>query len=242
MNKFKNVIFRMINNSFGRVIRSLHKMLPEEQYSIFKELKLRSLRLSAQFVETSMPYAIYFDRKEAMWDYCLSNSKSNQATLLEFGVFQGYSINYFADARPSFTLFGFDSFLGLEEDWGGYVLTKSALSLQGKIPHVRNNVKLISGTFENTLPRFLENNDLKELSIIHIDSDTYSPAKFVLENLRLYLSSGVIIIFDEFFNYPGYLSHEFKAWNEFSNSWKINFRYIAYSNESVAIQIVGNVI
>lgn len=228
----------MINNSFGRVIRFLYKMLPQQQYSIFHELKLRSLRLSAQFVETSMPYAVYFDRKEAMWDYCLSNSKSSQATLLEFGVFQGYSINYFADARPKFTLFGFDSFLGLEEDWGGYVLNKGALSLEGKMPHVRNNVKLIAGTFQNTLPRFLQNNDLKELSIIHIDSDTYTPAKFILESIRQYLIAGVIIIFDEFFNYPGYMSHEFKAWNEFSNSWNINFRYIAYSNESVAIQLV----
>jgi len=61
---------------------------------------------------------------------------------------------------------------------------------------------------------------------------------YVLKTLSKNLGAGTIIIFDEYFGYPNFRLHEFKAWKEFVNSTGIKYRYIGYSEQQVAVEIL----
>ncbi len=71
-----------------------------------------------------------------------------------------------------------------------------------------------------------------------MDADTYKPTSYVLESLSSNIASGAIIIFDEYFGYPNWRQHEFKAWQEFVLAHNVKYRYIAYSDMQCAIEII----
>jgi hypothetical protein len=62
----------------------------------------------------------------------------------------------------------------------------------------------------------------------------------VLWSLRDRLQAGTIIVFDEYFNYPGWRQHEARALKEFVAEFAIAYRYIAFTamDGSVAIEIL----
>lgn len=147
---------------------------------------------------------------------------------LEFGVFKGDSIRQLSHSRPYRKVFGFDSFKGLPEDWkrsDNSTYKKGHFDLKGGLPAVPNNVTLIPGFFENTLPHWLELNRDEKIALVHIDSDLYSSAKYALSLLNKKLEPGTIIIFDELSDfgkgsYPAWEDGEWKALNE----WLTEFR------------------
>jgi hypothetical protein len=47
-----------------------------------------------------------------------------------------------------------------------------------------------------------------------MDLDTYESTKFVLEEIKPYLKKGSILLFNEFYNFPGWSVGEYKALNE----------------------------
>lgn len=155
---------------------------------------------------------------------------------LEFGVYTGTTINHIAKLIDD-TVYGFDSFKGLPENWrSGY--GEGTFRIDG-LPEVEKNVKLIPGWFDETLPEFLE--DHKEnVAFIHVDSDLYSSAKIIFTYLKDRIVSGTIIVFDEYFNYPGWRDGEYKAFKEFINETGKKFRYLAYVeiSEQVAVEII----
>jgi hypothetical protein len=156
---------------------------------------------------------------------------------LEFGVFNGTSINLCSEKHSNRIFYGFDSFEGLPEDWReGF--SKGCFSTGGVLPNVNSNVRLIKGLFCETLDNFLAN-QVDNVSFLHIDCDLYSSTKYVLLKLKDRLIKGTIILFDEFYNYPGYENGEYKAWTEFAQESSINFEYIGYNvnHEQVALMI-----
>lgn len=106
------------------------------------------------------------------------------------------------------------------------------------MPKCERNVKLFKGWFTDTVPTFQIELDDKEISLLHIDSDTYKPAKYVLNALVKNLRSGSIIVFDEYYGYTGWRSHEFKAFQEFVVDHELEYKYIAYTGEQVAVEIL----
>ena len=89
---------------------------------------------------------------------------------LEFGVAGGKSINYISKFTDD-TVYGFDSFEGLPEKWrDGF--DRGAFNRHGNVPHVNDNVELIKGWFDETLPNFIKNHHNKKVSFIHIDADS----------------------------------------------------------------------
>lgn len=167
---------------------------------------------------------------------------------LEFGVFSGGTINYISQFTNK-KVYGFDSFLGLPENWrSGF--SKGTFNMNGNLPEVKDNVTLISGWFENTLEIFVKYKTEK-VSFIHIDSDIYSSAKYVLNTLKNSMDKGCIILFDELVNYPGYdgetgelrALYEFIEENDVKYEWigmngKIEMFNPAYENEQAAIKIL----
>ena len=99
-------------------------------------------------------------------------------------------------------------------------------------------MKLFTGWYEETVPKFIEELLQSKIQILHMDSDTYKPTAYVLNSLSKNLGAGTIVIFDEYFGYPNFRSHEFKAWKDFVISSKINYRYIGYTEKQVAIEIM----
>jgi hypothetical protein len=65
----------------------------------------------------SLVHALSFKDREDLWKYAFSK-KNMVGTIAEFGVWKGESINYLAKLTNE-TIFGFDSFEGLQEDWRG---------------------------------------------------------------------------------------------------------------------------
>ena len=52
------------------------------------------------------------------------------------------------------------------------------------------------------------------LSLVHIDCDLYSSTKTIFANLKDRIVPGTVIVFDEYWNYPGWRDHEFRAFEE----------------------------
>ena len=157
---------------------------------------------------------------------------------MEFGVFQGHSIQIISEKFFDRNVVGFDSFEGLPENWRpGFA--KGSFDCKGQLPLVRTNVTLIKGWFNKTIPNWLKNNK-NNISFVHIDCDLYSSTKTILSLLVGRISSGTVIVFDEFFNYPGWQDGEFKAFMEWVKDNGVNYDYIALmpSDERVAIKIL----
>lgn len=155
----------------------------------------------------------------------------------EFGVFSGRTINRIAEAVPDRTVYGFDSFDGLPEDWrSGF--TKGTFKTD-ILPSVRENVKLIRGLFEDTLPGFVREHP-EPCAFIHVDCDLYSSARTVLSHLREKIVPGTVIVFDEYFNYPGWREGEYKAFQEFIKTTGLRYEYLAYVeiHEQAAVRIL----
>jgi len=235
-------LFRVFNRTFGIVFRGIQNTLiqkttPAGLHYIVNQMALQD---SAEYAITHFSEALIFKKRETLWNYCIkriSELQNKVEIIAEFGVWRGNSINYFAKKCPNANVYGFDSFEGLEEDWSGYVLPKGTFSTKGNIPKCEKNIKLFKGWFEETVPKFRQELNDSKIQILHIDSDTYKPAAYVLGALYKNLGVGTIVIFDQYFGYPNFRSHEFKAWKDFVNSNGIEYRYIGYTEMQVALEI-----
>lgn len=165
---------------------------------------------------------------------------------LEFGVASGNTINYISKFTDE-TVYGFDSFEGLPEKWrDGF--DKGTFNRDGNMPAVNNNVTLIKGWFDQTLPDFIKAQN-KKVSFIHMDADLYSSTKCIFDTLKEYIDNECVIIFDELVNYPGFDGDtgELKAFYEFITENKVEYEWIGmdgtplgmygYYHENVAVII-----
>lgn len=159
----------------------------------------------------------------------------NNGLWLEFGVCSGRTINLIAKCTTN-TVYGFDSFYGLPEDWGNHQ-RKGSYTREGILPSVESNVELVVGLFEDTLDSFLEEHK-ENVAYLHLDADLYSSTNYVLNNLKDRIVSGTVISFDEIYNYPEYADHEIKAWVEFCNENKISYKWLLRTNCEQATCIV----
>ncbi len=191
-----------------------------------------SLRYARQFFGN----AHAFQDKFALRKYLLNAYKSD-GIVLEFGVYQGSSITQIACLLPDNQVYGFDSFEGLPEDWrSGFNQGHFRVA---NTPEVPANVELVKGLFENSLPKFLEQHK-EEIGMVHIDCDLYSSTNLVLKSLESRLKKGVILLFDEYYNYPGWRNGEFAAFQEFIGASDRSYEYIAYNSSQcqVAVKLV----
>jgi predicted O-methyltransferase YrrM len=229
----KSVLKALVNRTLLPLAYYLRDRLREHSAPVIEELDARAAKESADYAEAKMGDALAFASRERMWDFALSRVKQD-GLAAEFGVWNGTSINYFARKldRP---VFGFDSFEGLQEQWGG-VFAKGTFNRGGQLPRVRKEVTLVPGWFDKTLPDFLRTHP-EEFLFVHIDCDTYKSAQTVLSLIGPRITSGTVIIFDEYFGYRGWKNGEFRAWRETVATLGITYEYLAFSKVAVAVRV-----
>ena len=76
---------------------------------------------------------------------------------------------------------------------------------------------------------------------MHIDCDLYSSTQTILAQLRDRIVPGTILVFDEYFNYPGWEVHEHRAFAEFIQATGRRYEYVGLvpSHQQVAVRIVA---
>lgn len=230
----KSMLKRPVKRFAEGVINFIERHRQKIPDDVGNNVRRRSIEQSTDFVYSEMATALALPQHRDVLRYAMSHRA--QGLLLEFGVFKGDSINRMAKMAPSQEVYGFDSFEGLPEDWPGSWATKGTFDLKAKLPKVRSNVKLVKGWFDQTLPEFLKNHG-EPIGLLHVDCDLYSSAKFVLDTLQNRIQPGTVIVFDEFFGYPFFQDHEFRAFFELVKECEIRFRYLAYAGEAVAVVV-----
>jgi len=210
-------------------------MLPIKE-RVFDILYHEANQKSYEYLKKFIKDAVFCEN--GWWDIALS--KINPTGLcLEFGVHTGKSLSYFSNNVSNRHWYGFDSFEGLQEDWKGGWFGKGHFNLNNNIPTFKKNVTLIKGWFKETLPKFLKQNN-ETISFINIDCDTYESTKDIFNCLKKEnFQDGCILIFDEYFGYIGWEENEFKAWKEFVEENKINYKYIAFGERQAVIKILN---
>lgn len=196
-----------------------------DSHNVEREIARMALASTATYVQNHLPLTRSFRTRLALLDWSLESVQSS-GLYAEFGVYMGKTLNFIARRVPPGTVvYGFDSFKGLPAPWTAD--TPAGTFETKKKPKVGPNVRLVDGLFEDSLPRFLkEHRD--PYAFIHIDSDVYSSARTVLTQLSARLRPGAVIVFDEFFNYPGWERHEFRAFSELTSAQHLEFEYLGY--------------
>ena len=150
--------------------------------------------------------------------------------IMEFGVWYGQNQILFENLRAIHEPFnklrkivGFDTFDGYPDnskneeeakneflEKGIYDVGNDYLDLLKKniVFHQENNIlghklnnELIVGCVEDTLEKYLEENNHTVISLVYLDLALYKSTKFVLSKIKPFLIKGSVIIFDEF-NHP----------------------------------------
>ncbi|UCF76140.1 MAG: class I SAM-dependent methyltransferase [Betaproteobacteria bacterium] len=191
---------------------------------------------SAQYFLQHMLLAENLIDREALIRFAMKQC-SVEGLVMEFGVYAGRSLRVIAECTPEL-VYGFDSFEGLPEDWTRHQ-KQGRFDLEGKLPKfVEPNVRLVRGWFNETLPPFLSQY-AGPVRFLHVDCDLYSSAATVFTHVGARIVPGTVILFDEYFNYPGWEQHEFRAFQEFVARSGLKYSYIGFASSypSVAVKI-----
>jgi hypothetical protein len=200
-------------------------------------LRMAAATQSFEFVTEHMPGALSFYTSRQVLAYSLSQV-TLPGSLLEFGVFKGGTIRYIARQCPDRSVHGFDSFEGLPIAWGGTGHDRGAFHAGGKLPRVPGNVELHRGLFDESLPRW-ERENQAPIAFLHVDCDLYQSTKTIFNVLQDRLHAGLVIVFDEYFGYPGWQHGEHLAFQEFIEQSCRKFRYLCHAYHQVAMQIIA---
>ena len=191
------------------------------------------------------PVKGYNDFYQEKWDYTrrfiLYDAIAKQEDLLsqpfdyfEFGVAGGFSFKWWLEKnqQAGSRFFGFDTFEGLPEKWGAFEKGSMAYAMDS-LQINDSRASLYKGLFQETLNPFLGEYDNKNRKLIHIDSDLFSSAIFVMTQLYRFLKPGDILLFDEF----AVPQHEFLAFKIFTESFYIDYEVIGAANNYLFVAI-----
>ena len=75
------------------------------------------------------------------------------------------------------------------------------------------------------------------MAFLHIDCDLYSSTQTIFNLLSDRIVPGTVILFDEYFNFPNWENHEFKAFQEFVAEKGVKYTYLGFARQQVAVRI-----
>jgi hypothetical protein len=166
--------------------------------------------------------------------------------IVECGVFKGSSLARFAmfrqllDPDDSRSIFGFDMFGSFPET--AYESDKSlradfvkAAGLESisrdqlmdvlRRKNCDHRVSLVAGDICQTVPAFAEQHPDLRIALLNLDTDIYEPAVVILEHFWPKLSSGGVLILDDYNVFPG----ETAAVDSFFSAQNIEIQRFSYS-------------
>lgn len=145
--------------------------------------------------------------------------------IVEFGIFKGNSFFRWIKFRDlleqtnSRKVIGFDIFgdfpeANFEEDKekrdafvqetnGGKSISLEEINELLQKQGLHKNVDIIKGDILVTLDEYLEKNPHLKISLLHIDVDLYEPTKHILEKLYQRVTTGGIIVLDDYGAFAG---------------------------------------
>ncbi len=217
----------------ARVLDEIRAVEIRDRRDTLAAAEREAVASTARFVQREMTGARHFGHPHATLEHALSVAPTG-GMALEFGVYTGTTLKIIASRRAA-GVYGFDSFDGLPENWR--VGFDSGTFGMDAPPQVAG-AELVVGLFDRSLPAFLAVHP-GPVDVLHIDADLYSSAATVLCHVGPRLRPGSVVVFDEFFNYPGWEAHEARAWAEYAATHRLGFRYEAYTldNEQVVLQL-----
>lgn len=222
----------------GVLARAYRKIIHKfYRNDLWIDLCLRAKAEAVDYVVANMQGAQVLEDRYALLQFALARAP-RQGLILEFGVEKGDSLRWIArhTTRP---VHGFDSFQGLPVDWRGTKETRGKFNRGGRLPKIPANAKLHVGWFDETLPPFLAATP-DPVALVHIDCDVYESTRAVFDLVGGRIGAGAWIVFDEYFNYPGWRLHEFKAFQEWIATGSRRYRYTGFSAEKghVAVELL----
>lgn len=241
MKKFRRAIKNKARRAMSAFLYLAEAAAPEKpEKNTINILWQNARNDGARFIDSHLEHAMLMPEREDIWTYAYRKA-NKEGLLLEFGVFAATSTNFFAGLmkkrKDPRTFYGFDSFEGIEEDWAGHYQVKHGYTRNKQLPDVRDNVELVVGWVQDSVPPFLEKHS-DTIALMHIDTDTYTPCAYLLEATCKRWVKGTIILFDELHSYPGWKHGELKALNEFAEKHpEIKFHYTAFARNQAAIVV-----
>lgn len=218
---------------FARAYRKiLHSFYAND---LWIDLRLHAKREAVAYIIEHMNEAMVLPDRLDLLKFALSRAPA-EGLVLEFGVEKGASLRHLAGLRRG-QVHGFDSFEGLPGDWSGTKEGAGAFSLSGKLPKVPANAVLHVGWFDKTLAEFLAA-EPADCALVHVDCDIYTSTVTIFEQLCGRIKPGTVIVFDEYFNYPGWRAHEYKAFQEFIAASGLSYRYLGFAAEKGHVAVV----
>jgi len=207
------------------LFREIERMAPRHLYLIDSWEYVKS-----HFASNTRLFSVTYDSLR----YAFTRTM-NQGLVMEFGVRFGTTINHISRQTRD-TVYGFDSFEGLPEAWEGE--GKGLYTTDSELPPVNSNVVLNQGWFEDTLPVFCEKNPGK-VRFMNVDCDIYSSTRTIFDNLGKQITSGSVIVFDEYLCNPHWRDDEYKAFQEFVSENGIKYEYLLFSpfSKQAAVRI-----
>lgn len=221
-----------------RLQLAAQRALEREARDIEQARQREALASTVRFLDQHAPEAAAFPDAEALMAHAASLVPRHTPGLIcEFGVWKGESLRRLAGLFPDRVVYGFDSFEGLPADWRpGFPRGHFRLETPPSVP---SNAKLVVGRFEGTLSGFLREHT-EPVLFVHVDCDIYPGARTILKELEDRVAPGTVLLFDEYFNYPGWERGEHRAFGQFLEARSTHCRYVGFASagEQLAVQLL----
>ena len=112
------------------------------------------------------------------------------------------------------------------DEAGSLSVKKNEFEKYLKNLNLAENVFLIEGNVNKTVPDFISSNNEIRISLLHIDVDLYEPTKICIDNFFPHVVKGGVIILDDYGAFPG----ANKAIEEFIDNKNYRVEQLSYSN------------
>ncbi|MFI6324210.1 TylF/MycF/NovP-related O-methyltransferase [Nonomuraea sp. NPDC050556] len=159
-----------------------------------------------------------FPSRAQVLELAVQLSRSVPGNIVEFGVWKGYSTRVIRDElwrsrlwdprQRGKRIYACDSFKGLPEGYENL----SAGTFATPVPRL-TGVRVVEGFFEDSLTPALAT-EVGRISLAHFDADLESATTCALDWVTPLLTSGSLLLFDEFFGEDPAEYRAFQEWSE----------------------------
>lgn len=183
----------------------------------------------AQCHNLGIPPAEAYGRREEFYRYVHDAFVGDEPIdYLEFGVFRGETMDVWRrlNRHPESRFYGFDTFEGLPERWkDGF--EAGHFSTGGAMPDIDDErVSFVKGLFQDTLEGAMADLRPSRRLVVHIDSDLYASALYILTTLDPRLSPGTLVLFDQWSG-----DDEYRAFADYVAAYRRNLVARATMND-----------